>query len=482
MKFKLLIFIYFLQILWEENLVTSKENNVTLGDTFYPVIYSMPKNETDVSSNEHGKLVIIKTRRAVFYVELYPNYNLLSNNFEESKIFNHSNVPCLFQGPIVSHKGGMAAISICHGDGILHGTLLLTEETYFIKPLSVVRTDMKLSANQKSPVLHILSKVLRTETDICGTNESGREIITKNKILNRNKRSANKYTIETAVFIDERLKHHYTEKSFKTNAVVLNILNQMQLVFKYGSLNVPIRITIVELNKLNYRKKTSKKVDAVKYLKEFCKWQSDKKKESNTKWDLAILLTGFDIYRGFKKDIVGLAYRNQMCTESACVIAEGFQFDASLILAHEIGHSLSMKHDGAGNSCDPGKYIMSPSIGGGKTKWSKCSNEYLRDFLRTETSNCLRKTSIRRNFLKKVNQFPGEKYPPKAQCHLSTGKDSFPFLENSSDNICSLLWCMNKKWRISSHPALDGSKCGPNKICFEGDCIPKNNIKSYNYY
>ncbi|XP_023216257.1 A disintegrin and metalloproteinase with thrombospondin motifs 7-like isoform X2 [Centruroides sculpturatus] len=252
----------------------------------------MPRNETDISSNEHEKLVIIKTRKAVYYVELYPNYNLLSNNFEESDIFNHSNAPCLFQGPIVSHKGGMAAISICHGDGILHGTLMLTEETYFIKPLSVVRTDIKLSANQKNPIPHILSKVLRTETDICGSNESGREIITKNKILNRNKRSVKKYTIETAVFIDEKLKHHYTEKSFKTNAVVLSILNQMQLVFKYGSLNFPIRITIVELNKLNYRKQISRKVDAGKYLKEFCKWQNDKKKESNTKWDLAILLTG----------------------------------------------------------------------------------------------------------------------------------------------------------------------------------------------
>lgn len=43
-----------------------------------------------------------------------------------------------------------------------------------------------------------------------------------------------------------------------------------------------------------------------------------------------------------------------------------------------------MRHDGpmADNKCDPASYLMSPTLGSGKIKWSHCSRRYLEQFLR----------------------------------------------------------------------------------------------------
>lgn len=41
-----------------------------------------------------------------------------------------------------------------------------------------------------------------------------------------------------------------------------------------------------------------------------------------------------------------------------------------------------MRHDTAENNCDPSQFIMSPTLGSGKTTWSKCSRNYLKAFLR----------------------------------------------------------------------------------------------------
>lgn len=51
--------------------------------------------------------------------------------------------------------------------------------------------------------------------------------------------------------------------------------------------------------------------------------------------------------------------------------------------------SLGMRHDGqqAGNNCDPGRYLMSPTLGSGKITWSPCSRRYLDVFLRWDPTH-----------------------------------------------------------------------------------------------
>lgn len=58
-----------------------------------------------------------------------------------------------------------------------------------------------------------------------------------------------------------------------------------------------------------------------------------------------------------------------------------FVFNFQFVLFHIL--SLGMRHDGpsAENECDPGSYIMSPTLGSGKITWSPCSRRYLQMFL-----------------------------------------------------------------------------------------------------
>jgi hypothetical protein len=55
--------------------------------------------------------------------------------------------------------------------------------------------------------------------------------------------------------------------------------------------------------------------------------------------------------------------------------------------AHELGHSLGMQHDGAGNACATSGFIMSAGANSSSpyTHWSTCSQSYLTSFLAAQT-------------------------------------------------------------------------------------------------
>ena len=82
-------------------------------------------------------------------------------------------------------------------------------------------------------------------------------------------------------------------------------------------------------------------------------------------------------------EVVGLAPVKGMCLpEASCSVIQGKHFESVYVIAHELGHNLGMLHDGSKNNCDPGNYIMSPTLNGARHKWSSCSKRYLQNFLR----------------------------------------------------------------------------------------------------
>lgn len=88
-----------------------------------------------------------------------------------------------------------------------------------------------------------------------------------------------------------------------------------------------------------------------------------------------------DLYREGLYTVAGYAPVKGMCTGSrSCTINEGLDFGSVFVVTHEMGHSLGMYHDGD-NECDLRCCIMSPSVGSGKTHWSRCSVKEMRQFL-----------------------------------------------------------------------------------------------------
>ena len=117
-------------------------------------------------------------------------------------------------------------------------------------------------------------------------------------------------------------------------------------------------------------------------------WQDRKRSDSKNVWDHALLLTGEDLERkdhSLISEIVGLAPVKGMCLpEASCSVIQGKHFESVYVMAHELGHNLGMEHDGleGKNDCNPGGYIMSPTLNGARHKWSTCSKRYLENFLR----------------------------------------------------------------------------------------------------
>ncbi|XP_055337622.1 A disintegrin and metalloproteinase with thrombospondin motifs adt-2-like isoform X2 [Paramacrobiotus metropolitanus] len=306
-------------------------------------------------------------------------------------------------------------------------------------------------------------------------------------------------TLELSVFLDAEAYKRFSGYLGSTAIMhdfLLLFLHQVDLLLHLPTFGPPVDVKLVKLTMLTSQPTdipTSGDIETT--LAAFSAYQKNLNSapESDpSHWDHALYLTSIKLSRGGTDyTVMGMSRVGAVCNPdySATVAELGAKdklqnavqssgFMAAYMVAHEIGHSIGLMHDGDGNSCPTGKYIMSGSRGwSGQTLWSECSKTALQEKLASRS--CLYDTNSSpmssENNIAKFPSPPGQIYTANAQCALQMQNPQYvrdPIQKISE--ICGSLQCLNSVKGMTSTigPALDGTYCGSKNWCSGGDCVP----------
>ncbi|XP_053127665.1 A disintegrin and metalloproteinase with thrombospondin motifs 7 isoform X2 [Hemicordylus capensis] len=397
-------------------------------------------------------------------------------------------------------ESGLAALSTCDG---LKGVFQLANEDFFIEPLVASKSRRGAAHPHKIYRRHIPeyeaeefiavanTKQVReppANVRMCGVQESleksekrrerwEEKQQRKHRIKGRSV-SKEKW-VETLVVADTKMVAYHGSENIEK--YVLTVMNMVAGLFHDASIGNPIHISIVRLILLEDEEEDLKITHhADNTLRSFCKWQKAinvKGDAHSLHHDVAVLLTRKDICAAMNRpcETLGLSHVSGMCQpHRSCNINEDTGLPLAFTVAHELGHSFGIQHDGSGNDCEPvGKspFIMSPQLlyDTSPLTWSRCSREYITRFLDRGWGLCLDDPPAK-EAIDYPSMPPGVLYDVGHQCRLQYGAHS-TYCEDM-DSVCSTLWCsVGSTCHSKLDAAVDGTKCEEDKWCFNGECV-----------
>ncbi|KAL6724198.1 hypothetical protein Aduo_019106 [Ancylostoma duodenale] len=386
------------------------------------------------------------------------------------------------------------AISNC--DGRIRGTIIDDSGVHVIHPFPDKHAHRSKRGIDTGNGVHVIFKreAVAPVVDFCGLDnvvtedqltEDDSAIFEDVFVTGQRLQQMSDLVVELAVFVDETLWRHFSSKyggqaHTKLQDYMLTLLNNIQIMYYQPSASPPLTFRVIRYEVLTSQPNSIAGTshnhgNAQMYLDRFCRYQRNL---GIRDWDHAIMLTGYDIHRGAgSRSISGIARLDGMCDPwNTCTLAEGLDFTSAFIGTHELGHSVGMRHD---EPYCPSKHIMSSSLGPGKVTWSTCSLRDYHQFLQrldARGKNCLRVSNMPTKLTIPTNTKPGQIYDANLQCELmhGPGYQQVTPRQDAFDGICYMMWCGQSSFGriITSHPALEGTFCGPNKWCQLGRCVP----------
>ncbi|OWF52704.1 A disintegrin and metalloproteinase with thrombospondin motifs 12 [Mizuhopecten yessoensis] len=409
---------------------------------------------------------------------------------------------CHFIGEILGETSSTVALEVCNG---LTGLLRTSTGTYFIEPVKghpeldsghphIVYQHSSLPSNIGLHNLHN-SPDQNSACNVEGHNgpsEEDKESYDRaaenrrRHTHSRRKRSISiERHIEAMVVVDPAMVDYYKNEDVKT--YVLTIMNMVATLFHEASIGNALNLVVVRLVLLEDPQEELRLTHhADKSLRSFCKWQKNinfKDDDHPNHHDVAILLTRINICSRMNEpcSTLGLAQVPGICLpHKSCNINEDTGLPLAYTVAHELGHHFGMTHDSVRNGCEmkDGEeffYVMAAQLLAVNVpmKWSSCSRTAITKFIDRGWAYCLDDEPA--EFHHKEFQYPiippGTMYDADHQCRLVYGPDAI-LCEGVQEEMCSTLWCRYKnKCTTKLEAAAEGTVCGQNKWCFNGDCV-----------
>ncbi|XP_023199385.1 A disintegrin and metalloproteinase with thrombospondin motifs 13 isoform X2 [Xiphophorus maculatus] len=195
--------------------------------------------------------------------------------------------------------------------------------------------------------------------------------------------------------------------------------------------------------------------------------------------DLLLYITRYDLeLPNGNKQVRGVTQLGGVCSSNwSCVITEDTGFDLGITIAHEVGHSFGIDHDGSANGCSRSGFMMASDGGYNSVDltWSPCSRHQLLTFFSEGRAECVKDFPALGGSLQDWK--PGLYYGVDDQCRIAFGSTARACSFSNPDlPACRTLSCHVEPQDISSCkrllvPLLDGTECAPNQWCLKGRCV-----------
>ncbi|KAM8934321.1 A disintegrin and metalloproteinase with thrombospondin motifs 13 [Pelodytes ibericus] len=369
---------------------------------------------------------------------------------------------CGAGGHLLHPTGGKSTITYCQGE--MRGFIAVDGERLFIQPVKKKHlTDQELF----KPHLIFRTGILPTAGQ--GLSPS---------LHRRGKRAVGDVKhLELLVIVGHDVYQFHQED---TERYILTNLNIGTELLRDVSLGATFRVHLVKMIILTEPEpdiRISSNINAS--LVSVCEWGRRMNPPEDTDplhADLILYVTRFDLTNG-DRTLRGVTQLGGACSSLwSCVITKDTGFDLGITLAHEIGHSFGINHDGTSNSCSGDSYIMAPqeNYNSVHLTWSECSRDQFLTFIRSEQASCVNDLPALEGTI--PGWKPGLYYGADEQCQIAFGSSALActFSRNDLDS-CRVLSCHTSQHdRTSCNrilvPLLDGTECGVNKWCHRGRC------------